>query len=106
MREKRRSERVEFTALVIVQGEHASSFDARSCEISLSGMYLMAQDSPALREKVLLAFELPSFGGVQLPGFVRWKKSEGYGVQFSALGVRLTHAILGLVRAKLPVAAQ
>jgi len=49
--------------------------------------------------ELTLQFELPGLGPVQVPGFVRWHRADGFGVQFGLLGARETHAIGRFIRA-------
>ena len=71
---------------------------AESRDVSLGGMFLTGEVTPPIGAAVSLQFELRGLGAVTLPGFVRWVKSDGYGVQFGLLGARETHAIGKLAR--------
>lgn len=100
MREKRQHQRVVFQVPVLV----VDAADARTvCEgvsqdISLGGLFLESTVPGAIGSEVRVELDLPSLGRVALPGFVRWVKPNGFGVQFGLLGARETHAIGRLVR--------
>lgn len=102
MREKRQHQRAVLRVPVTVLGPGGESWIATSEDLSIGGMFLSAESSPAIGLEVDLAFELPHLGAVRLPAFVRWTKHQGYGVQFGLLGARETHAIGKLVRGSQP----
>jgi type IV pilus assembly protein PilZ len=70
--------------------------------VSLGGVFLLSAEQLPLGAMVVLAFELPALGPVELPGFVRWTNAEGFGVQFGLIGARETHAIGRIVRGSNP----
>lgn len=99
MREKRRHQRTTYIVPVQVQLPDGEVVHAQSQDLSVGGVFLQAEMIPALGTAVVLSFELTGCGWCSLPGFVRWIKDGGYGVQFGLLGARETHAMGKLVRA-------
>lgn len=97
MREKRQHQRAQFVVPVKVRTAD-QELSAESQDVSLGGMFLHGEKTPAIGTEVRLAIALPKLGEVELPGFVRWTKDGGFGVQFGLLGARETHAIGKLVR--------
>lgn len=94
LREKREHTRAIFDALVTFSGE--ASGEAHACDISVGGMFMSlgpGQPAPRVGAQVTLHFHLPGLDQVEIPGYVRWIKDEGFGVQFGLLGPRITHAI-------------
>lgn len=97
MREKRQHQRAQFVVPVEVKmaNHHLS---AQTEDLSLGGVFLHGEDTPPIGTEVRLKLVLPKLGEVELPGFVRWTKDGGFGVQFGLLGARETHAIGKIVR--------
>ena len=67
---------------------------ARSRDLSIGGMFVFSKKNPPFGASIDLVVD---FGGVRgsmtLPSVVRWRDSDGFGVQFGLLGARETHAI-------------
>lgn len=97
LREKRQHQRAQFVVPVEIKmaDRHVS---AQSEDLSLGGMFLHGESTPPIGTEVRLKLMLPKLGEVELPGFVRWTKDGGFGVQFGLLGARETHAIGKIVR--------
>ncbi len=98
MREKRQHQRAELEVPVRVVQQDGASFETRSFDISVGGMFLAGRSEAAIGSEVTLVFELGKLGTVQMPGFVRWTSERGFGIQFGLIGPREVHAIGGLVR--------
>ncbi|HSC89973.1 MAG TPA: PilZ domain-containing protein [Polyangiaceae bacterium] len=98
VREKRQHHRGALVAPVVVSAPDGAAFHSTSQDISVGGMYLESEVNPAIGLAVTVSFQLPGLGPVELPGFVRWVKTGGYGVQFGPIGPRETHAIGKIVR--------
>jgi len=103
VREKRQHYRVEYGVAVRVdvsQGAslEAGGFEVRSRDISQGGIFLISDQPPSVGAEVTLTMELPGCGPCKIPGYVRWLKADGFGVQFGLLGARETHAIGKIVR--------
>lgn len=94
LREKREHLRCHFDAKVALSGGFTG--EARAKDLSVGGMFLeLAEDAPhpPIGAEVTLHFLLPGLGEVDLPGYIRWTRDGGIGVQFGLLGPRVTHAI-------------
>ncbi len=98
MQEKRQHPRTTYIVPVEVQLPEGKVVEAQSHDMSLGGMFLYGNHIPPIGTKVIMTFDLKGFGQCSLPGYVRWIKEGGYGVQFGLLGVRETHAMGKLVR--------
>jgi Tfp pilus assembly protein PilZ len=72
--------------------------EVRSRDISQGGIFLISDQVLPVGTEVSLALELPGHGPCKIPGYVRWLKADGFGVQFGLLGARETHAIGKVVR--------
>ncbi len=98
MLEKRRHARtsVELPVTFAVKGssEHGHGI-AR--DLSIGGMFIETSTPAAFGADIIvhahLATGTKSFGEFDLPGIVRWVRSDGMGVQFRLLGVHETYAI-------------
>ena len=77
----------------------ATNFESQSRDISNGGMFLDGVAPCPIGTELTLQFEMPGLGPVRVPGFVRWHRVDGFGVQFGLLGVRETHAIGRFIRA-------
>lgn len=75
-------------------------WETDSVDISLGGMFLHGDSLVPIGDEVVLEFELPKLGVVQMPAFVRWTSARGFGVQFGLIGPRETHVIGRLIRAQ------
>lgn len=101
MRDKRQYQRAVLQVKVRVVPKNSAAWETwetESFDISVGGMLLAGQSAAKIGEEVVLVFELPKLGEVQMPGFVRWSSERGIGIQFGLIGPRETHAIGGLVR--------
>ena len=74
------------------------SVKVESRDISHGGMFLVGPLPWPVGTELSLAFNLPGLGSTHIPGFVRWHRSDGFGVQFGLLGARETHAIGRMIR--------
>jgi len=98
VREKREHHRAEYAATVRVERAGSQPVEVQSRDISQGGMFLISDVPLPVGTEVHLALELPGCGACRIPGYVRWLKSDGFGVQFGLLGARETHAIGKIVR--------
>ncbi len=78
--------------------DESSMVEAESRDISHGGMFLSGEAPCPVGTELVMIFELPKIGRAQIPGFVRWHRADGFGVQFGLLGARETHAIGQLIR--------
>ena len=104
MVELRRTPRVPIDAWVEFSAKGApEQRRGRARDISLGGMFIETDATPAFGAEVTVRVELMNANGkleaFALPGTVRWTRSQGMGVQFKLLGARETHAITEVVRA-------
>jgi type IV pilus assembly protein PilZ len=83
---------------VRVELSSGHSLTVQSHDISIGGSFLLSEETPPIGSPAVLHFELPGCGMCACPGFVRWVKAGGFGIQFGLLGARETHAIGKLVR--------
>lgn len=98
MLEKRRHARtlIELPVTFAVKG---SSEQAQGIakDLSIGGMFIETTAALAFGADIVVHARLStptkSFGEFDLPGVVRWLRSDGMGVQFRLLGVHETHAI-------------
>lgn len=104
MREKRQHQRVVFQVPVVVvdAATQLPVCEGISQDISLGGVFLESSVEAVIGSEVRVRLVLPGLGDVALPGFIRWVKPNGFGVQFGLLGARETHAIGRLVRGSQP----
>jgi len=79
-------------------------FGGRAKDISVGGMFIETDVTPAFGAEVVVFVTLPSDPKeLRLPGVVRWTRPTGMGVQFGLLGARETYAITEIVKkAELP----
>lgn len=98
MREKRQHHRAEYIVAVRVEMAGREAVEVRSRDISQGGIFLISQSPLPVGTEVSLALDLPGCGSCKIPGYVRWLKTDGFGIQFGLLGVRETHAIGKIVR--------
>ena len=104
MREKRQHPRATLITQVEIHCDQPSQataghFESQSKDISNGGMFLDGAAPCPVGTELVLLFELPGLGPVRVPGFVRWHRADGFGVQFGLLGARETHAIGRFIRA-------
>ena len=91
MREQRKSDRVSFEVPVkVLVG--STSFEAKTKDISLGGMFIKSLHLPTIGSEVDLYFNIDKLG-VKQRAYVRWVTKAGFGVQFNSMGVVLTHEI-------------
>ncbi|MFZ5895981.1 MAG: PilZ domain-containing protein [Myxococcota bacterium] len=99
MVEKRGHPRTAISAVVTCHRKDGTSFEGRSKDISIGGMYLFATEPVTFGAELTIEISLPrTKGALRLPGIVRWIDQGGFGVQFGLLGARETHAISQLIR--------
>lgn len=80
--------------------DESSHVAIESRDISHGGMFLAGPAPCPVGTELLLVFDLPGMGKARIPGFVRWHRADGFGVQFGLLGARETHAIGRLIRSQ------
>ncbi len=67
-------------------------------DISVGGLFVETFFPPAIGSNITLRVCLPGLPDeVVVPGIVRWRRPEGMGVQFGAMGAREMRAIGDLV---------
>jgi hypothetical protein len=76
------------------------SVEVESRDISNGGIFLAGPSPWPEGTELVLIFDLPGVGRSQIPGFIRWHRADGFGVQFGLLGARETHAIGRLIRSQ------
>ncbi len=59
----------------------------------MGGMFIQTDEVADFHEKVVVTITLPNQEALKLAGVVRWKKPDGFGVQFGLLGAKATHGI-------------
>lgn len=63
-----------------------TEYSARTDNMSLGGMHLVADERPPFGAVVQLKFRLPTMKADSVcDGTVRWSRPDGYGVQFGSL---------------------
>ncbi|MGC4091831.1 MAG: PilZ domain-containing protein [Polyangiaceae bacterium] len=98
MVEKRGHPRTTIETAVTCHRKDGSSFEGRSKDISIGGMYLETSQAVAFGDELTIELTLPrTKGALRLPAVVRWIDKQGFGVQFGLLGARDTHAISQLM---------
>lgn len=100
MIEKRRFARAPI-ALPVVFAKKGSAESARGIgkDISLGGIFVETDAPASFGAEVVVRVRLKTPKALQdfdLPGVVRWVRSDGMGVQFGLLGALETHAIIEL----------
>jgi hypothetical protein len=98
VREKREHHRAEYVVAVSVEAPGSHVVLVQSRDISQGGIFLVSDETLPIGAEVALTLDLPGCGSCKIPGYVRWLKSDGFGVQFGLLGARETHAIGKIVR--------
>jgi len=94
---KPRALRVPVNLPVVIQ-LGASSFQAIALNLGMGGVLVGGGPVLSYDERVEVVVELPGLPGPsRLPGLVRWRNDEGFGVQFQSLGARETYAIGALM---------
>jgi type IV pilus assembly protein PilZ len=97
--EKRGHPRTALKAVVTCHRKDGTTFEGRSKDISIGGMYLESTEAVAFGTELTIEVSLPrTKGALRLPAVVRWTDKAGFGVQFGLLGARETHAISQLIR--------
>lgn len=97
--EKRGHPRTGIATVVTCHRKDGTSFEGRSKDISIGGMYLESTEPVAFGAELTIEVTLPrTKGALKLPAVVRWTDKTGFGVQFGLLGARETHAISQLIR--------
>ncbi|HEY3236388.1 MAG TPA: PilZ domain-containing protein [Polyangiaceae bacterium] len=67
-------------------------------DISLGGMFIVAQAAPPFGAQIVVECTSPSGEPMKLPAVARWNKPGGFGVQFGLLGAKETHFLAQLLR--------
>jgi type IV pilus assembly protein PilZ len=98
VKEQRGHTRVPIAVPVTCKRADGSSFEGKSRDISLGGMFVEASHALPFNTELNIECELAPKGRVSLPAVVRWSKPDGFGVQFGLLGARETHLITQLTR--------
>src|SRR5688572_26105706 len=96
--ERRKHGRVEVHLQAsLVQGGTTSECNVR--DISIGGAFVVASVPLTYGDTVKIHVQLPGTDQVSaLGGTVRWIHDDGCGVQWDAMGVRETHAIVELTK--------
>lgn len=66
-------------------------------DISVGGAFLLVSEGLEFGLEIEIAIDLPDLGPTRLPAIVRWRRPEGFGVQFGLLGARQTHGLTELM---------
>ena len=101
MQEKRAYARKSIEVDVTCVMDTGGTFAGQSKDISLGGMFILAEEVPSFGDSVTIELTLPGASAtLKLPAVVRWadKRAGGFGVQFGLLGARETHAIATVIR--------
>ena len=97
-KEKRTYRRIAVSLPVRCELPDQTSFTGVVRDISLGGMFIETSERPGFGVQLSISVLLPgSSSEVRLPGFVRWQKDAGFGIQFGLLGAREAHLIAGVV---------
>lgn len=92
-----RPSRVPVSLPVVVEGGEGP-LHATAVNLGVGGVFVQVHPVPAYGAEVVVVIELPALSqAARLRGVVRWTNGKGFGVQFSALGARETHALGQLV---------
>jgi uncharacterized protein (TIGR02266 family) len=68
-------------------------------DISLGGMFVQTAEPLPFGTELVVHVKLPTQSRpFELPGLVRWTRSDGMGIQFGLIGARETHAITELTK--------
>lgn len=99
MTDLRRYARAPFDCELTYSTPDSGERAGRARDISLGGMFIVADDPPPFGVNVSIRFAVPGEKvELELPAVVRWSGDGGMGVQFLNLGVRETHHITNLTR--------
>jgi hypothetical protein len=84
---------------VVIEAEgHQSALHATAINLGLGGVFVQSHVVPNYGAEVVVVIQLPMLKeAARLRGVVRWSSALGFGVQFSSLSARETHAIGMLV---------
>jgi Tfp pilus assembly protein PilZ len=74
-----------------------AALHATAVNLGVGGVFVQVDPVPNYGAEVVVVIQLPALTeAARLRGVVRWSNADGFGVQFSSLGARETHA-LGLL---------
>jgi hypothetical protein len=94
---RRRVPRVPVNISVTIEHQ-GTSFDAVAANVGLGGAFIECGAGLSYGEQIVVHLPLPGMTDVlRLLGIVRWSNASGFGVQFSEMGARETHAISALM---------
>ena len=97
--ERRLGSRVHVSLHVRCQVQFGETFFARATDISLGGVFIESDERPRFGAEIAITTVLPGTSfELNLPGYVRWNKPHGFGVQFGLLGAKETHFLTGFLR--------
>jgi hypothetical protein len=100
VQEKRVHNRAPISLDISCEDDAGNVFVGSTRDISMGGMYVESESSPAFGAKVTILCHLPgATAPTRLPAIVRWAKPDGFGVQFGLLGAKETHLLANLMRA-------
>jgi hypothetical protein len=96
--EKRRHPRVIINLPISCEGAGVASFDAIARDVSVGGMFIETDVTPAFGTQITIIGDFPGGRpGLRLPAIVRWSSPGGFGVQFGLLGAHETHVLAAIV---------
>ena len=98
MAEQRKHHRVPIAFEVTCIESDASSFTGTMRDISIGGMFVVAERNLAFGTALTLVLKGVAARELRLPAVVRWSEPQGFGVQFGLLGAYATHVIVELVK--------
>ena len=98
-REKRSHPRVAVEIAVSCEQSGAPPILGVTRDLGIGGAFIQSATPPPFGAAVVIVGRLPgTTTDLRLPGIVRWMKPDGFGVQFSSIGSRETHAILTILK--------
>ena len=98
-REKRAHNRVAIAIPVSCELPDAPPLLGVTRDLGIGGAFIESSEQLAFGTIVIVVGRLPQTSvDLRLQGVVRWSTPDGFGVQFSALGPRETHAILSILK--------
>ncbi|HEY3665941.1 MAG TPA: PilZ domain-containing protein [Polyangiaceae bacterium] len=93
--EKRAHPRVAVEIAVSCERRDGPALFGTVRDISIGGTFVESTELLPFGTAVVIVARLPhTKTDLRLPGVVRWAKPNGFGVQFTSLGARETHAIV------------
>jgi c-di-GMP-binding flagellar brake protein YcgR len=100
VQEQRRHQRAALHATVEISRASGAKISGTAADISLGGMFVEIEEVLPFSEEVRIRFASPIDARVMLdvPGKVRWTRTNGAGIQFGLIGAAETHAIVEYLR--------